>query len=458
VLTGLHIRNFKAWRDTGPVELAPLTVLFGSNSSGKSSLLQLPLMLRQTVAAPDRRRVLHAGDASTPVSLGAFGDYVFDHDLDRALGFEIDWNRRHDLKLVDARNERAYSGRSLSFSVEIAAGGQRPPQLHVERFEYALRGDEDLRLGMARRPDGDYDVTADNYEPVRFPGRPWPIGDPPANFHGFPDQVNHRYQNLEVAADLVFEFERALDGISYLGPLRQRPDRLYRWSGDAPPHVGWQGERTVDALLAGAGRRYNTKKKHKTKSLQELVASELKALKVIDRFVVETIGEGRDEYEVRVRAAGGGEDVLLTDVGFGVSQVLPVVAQCFYAPPGSTILLEQPEMHLHPGVQAGLADLFLRALTMREGNDPRDIQLIIESHSEHFLRRLLLRIAEGEIDRDEVRLYFVSSRRGSSRLEQLDIDESGNVLNWPSDFFGDQMTDIARQARIAAERRLSAAR
>jgi predicted ATPase len=128
VLTGLRIRNFKAWRDTGPIELAPLTVLFGSNSSGKSSLLQLPLMLRQTIAAPDRRRVLHAGDASTPVSLGAFGDYVFDHDLDRALGFEIDWNRRHDLKLVDARNERAYSGRSLSFSVEIAAGQQRPPQ------------------------------------------------------------------------------------------------------------------------------------------------------------------------------------------------------------------------------------------------------------------------------------------------------------------------------------------
>lgn len=74
MLTGLHIRNFKAWKDTGPVELAPLTVLFGSNSSGKSSLLQLPLMLRQTVAAPDRRRVLHAGDASTPVSLGAFRD------------------------------------------------------------------------------------------------------------------------------------------------------------------------------------------------------------------------------------------------------------------------------------------------------------------------------------------------------------------------------------------------
>jgi predicted ATP-dependent endonuclease of OLD family len=121
VLTGLHIRNFKAWKDTNPVELAPLTVLFGSNSSGKSSLLQLPLMLCQTVAAPDRRRVLHAGDASTPVSLGAFRDYVFDHDLDRKLGFEIDWNLRDELKLVDARNERAYRGRSLTREGQGAA-------------------------------------------------------------------------------------------------------------------------------------------------------------------------------------------------------------------------------------------------------------------------------------------------------------------------------------------------
>src|SRR5690606_17010608 len=136
------------------------------------------------------------------------------------------------------------------------------------------------------------------------------------------------------------------------------------------------------------------------------------------------IAPNRKEYEVRVRLAGGAPWVLITDVGFGVSQILPVLVLCFYAPEGSTLILEQPEIHLHPRIQAGLADVFIDAIKRR------GVQIILESHSEHLLRRLQRRIAEEQIAADDVALYFIEMKRGQSVLRPLDVDMFGNIRNW----------------------------
>ena len=283
-------------------------------------------------------------------------------------------------------------------------------------------------------------------------GRKWPVSAP-SHFHAFPDNLQNRFQNLEFVADLTLSLETELASLTYLGPLREKPGRLYRWSGEEPGHVGWRGERTVEALLAGRQRTFNLKPKHKLKPLQVLVAEWLGELGVIHAFSVKPIGAGRDEYEVRVKAPGQSQEVLLTDVGFGVSQVLPVITQCFYAARDSTLILEQPEIHLHPAVQAGLADLFIDAIDRREDNAPRNLQLIVETHSEHLLRRLLRRIAEGAVDPTRVAMYVVQAGKAGSVIEPLDVDEYGNIRNWPRDFFGDQTIDMVEQSRAARRRR-----
>jgi predicted ATPase len=81
------------------------------------------------------------------------------------------------------------------------------------------------------------------------------------------------------------------------------------------------------------------------------------------------------------------------------------------------------------------------------------VQFIIESHSEHFLRRLQRRIAEAEITREDVAVYFCDSRLGGSSITPLQVDLYGNILNWPPNFFGDQMTDIAEMQRAGIRRR-----
>jgi predicted ATPase len=148
-------------------------------------------------------------------------------------------------------------------------------------------------------------------------------------------------------------------------------------------------------------------------------------------------------------------DVALPDVGFGVSQVLPALVQAFYYAPGSTVWMEQPEIHLHPQVQAELADVFISAIHAYEDGQPRNVQLIIETHSEHLLNRLQRRIAEGELRADEVAIYFAKSTDAEATLETLQVDEFGEITNWPRDFFGDEMADIVARTEAAARRRLA---
>jgi predicted ATPase len=165
-------------------------------------------------------------------------------------------------------------------------------------------------------------------------------------------------------------------------------------------------------------------------------------LNLIKSFEVHQIAEARREYEVLVNSFMLNEKVNIADVGFGVSQVLPIIVECFYCKPNSTLIIEQPEIHLHPSVQSALADLLIGAVNSRESEKDRNLQLIIESHSEHFLRRLQRRISEGIIDANKVVIYFCQPKDSGSILQKLNIDLLGNISNWPPDFFGDTAEDL----------------
>lgn len=138
----------------------------------------------------------------------------------------------------------------------------------------------------------------------------------------------------------------------------------------------------------------------------------------------------------------------LVDVGFGVSQVLPAVVLLYYVPEGATVLMEQPEIHLHPAVQSGLADVMLSVARAR------NVQIVVESHSEHLLRRLQRRVAEGTADPDDVKLYFVSAPNGVAQASDLSLNRYGEVENWPEGFFGDEVGEVAAIAKEGLTRRI----
>jgi len=460
MLTNLQLKNFKCWRDTKPVKMAPLTVLFGTNSSGKSSIEQFFLMLKQTMDSSDRKIVIYPGDANTPVNLGSFEDLVFARDSTNKLEFNFEWSLAQPLRVLGFPSlKHIWSGRHLRFSAELGMMGKEPQKLAASRFEYQLKqnGSDMMRVSIIRKAGdkAEYDLEASPYVLTRTPGRAWPLG-PPTKFYGFPDQILAYYQNAEFVQDFRLQLEQLLRSISYLGPLRSKGQRLYYWPGGEPESVGYSGENTISALLAAKNRKLNTGKKKRKKPFEQFIAERLHQLELIDDFEVRQISEHRKEYEVKVKTPGSPLLVDLPDVGFGISQVLPVVVQCFYAPANSILFIEQPELHLHPKAQSDLADLFIDVISSQEDGRPRNIQLVIETHSEHFLHRLQRRIAENSqqhpIKSEQVAAYFAHTVGREFQLEPLRIDLLGNILNWPENFFGDEMGDLTAMTQAAAAR------
>jgi predicted ATPase len=266
--------------------------------------------------------------------------------------------------------------------------------------------------------------------------------------------VNAYFQNAGFVGELELEFEQQLGRTYYLGPLRSNPRRQYSWAGSQPRDVGDSGQQAVEALLASELRGKPNHRKvnslgHALKkiSVEEHVAQWLKELDLISSFSVEALAKGAEVFQVLVQRTAAAPSVLLTDIGFGVSQILPVLVLLAYVPTGSTVILEQPEIHLHPAVQAGLADVLIEAATIR------NVQVIVESHSEHLLRRLQRRVAEGIVRPEEFSLYFCDLRKGESIAERLDLNIFGAIENWPAGFFGDPFTETAVIAREGLRRR-----
>lgn len=455
MFTSLHIRNFKSWQDTGEIRLAPLTVVFGANSAGKTSLLQFLMLLKQTSESSDRKRVLHLGDDRTLVELGTFSNLLYQHDATRTLSFSLRWSLPTALEVSDPLSKASTTVRGTSIEFEAAVSAQKETQ-RVDMLKYALSDKSGLLLEVMLAPEetGDYKrygLHATGYSLRRNVGRKWPL-PAPLRFYGFPDEVQAYHQNAGFCNDLSLALENQLKKLFYLGPLRGYPDRVYTWSGDFPDYVGIDGTNWIPALLSASERKISKGHGLKYKPFQEVIASWLKRLGLLESFIARKIARNRNEYEVQVRTKGAIKDVDLPDVGFGVSQVLPVVVQSFYASPGSTVVIEQPELHLHPGVQADLADMFIEAIHAKEDYEERRIQFIIESHSEHFLQRLQRRIAEGEVKPSEVALYFCQTSQSGSTLEELKVNLFGDISNWPTDFFGDPISDLTARMDAAAKR------
>jgi predicted ATPase len=441
MITHLSLKNFKGWKDTKSVDLAPITVFFGSNSSGKTSLIQSLLLLKQSAASSARSRVLHTGDEKSLIDLGTPSDLIYGHSRENILEIGIGWTLPSELEL------QGTSTSQLAFDVEIGLAEDGQP--FVQSFNYLF---DEQQVGMTKRPSDDkYDFWMEKIKIKRRPGRVWPL-PAPSRFYGFPDELTNYFQDAHWTADLSLALEQELARIHYVGPLREYPKRSYLWAGMRPENVGSRGELSVPALLAARmeGRKIGRMRKQRARyhSLERVIADWLLQAGMIESFRVEEIAKGRKDYEVRVRRTASSPEVLITDVGVGVSQILPVVVQCYYAQPNETVIFEQPEIHLHPRVQAEMADVIIDA--MLTGN----VQFIIESHSEHFLRRLQRRIAEAElVTNEQVALYKCDVDQGHSVVERLEVDEYGNITNWPKDFFGDEMGDLAAMALAGINRR-----
>ena len=200
----------------------------------------------------------------------------------------------------------------------------------------------------------------------------------------------------------------------YLGPFRQGPLRKYPTRGSQPSEVGAAGESAV-TMLANEFARSKTKHPNLAQ-----VSTWISKLGLGQKLTVLPVAK-TDLVDVSVTLADGAE-LSLPDLGFGVSQVLPVLVQCAFAPKQSTLLFEQPELHLHDGAARHLASVFVDVVKSKNS------QIIAETHSRHLFHELIREIRAGRISADSVVLYDVSRKDGASKFRKvcIEVDADGN--------------------------------
>jgi predicted ATPase len=452
----LSVKNFKSWADLPSLEFGKVTALFGANSSGKTSLIQLLLMLKQTAVSRDRRILNLGGTPQDYVDLGGYEDIVHGHKVDADIDLDLSWTSSFapddetpwisgEIKVTFSYVEEKVTVKRLSYSGKIA---------HEQPY-FTKDGDiesdvdvESINASIERLPDGRYSLlfpSGERTEPIALELPSFYTMQP---LYLIPGKNGVLVRDADAAVRyLSGSFEELLNSVYYLGPLREYPHRDYRWSGEKPSSVGVRGEYAVQAMLSKLVAEQST-------DLVESANQWLKRLGMVDQVELRPIAPGARLYELVIRTRGYQHEANIMDVGFGVSQVLPVLVLAHFAPPGSLLILEQPEIHLHPQVQTELADLFLEAALKR------NVQFFIESHSEYLLMRLQRRLAErrgefSQLSEKDVKLYFCKREAEASVLEPLEVDEFGRIKNWPQDFFGDAVAERRAMAEAMIERQPS---
>ena len=424
MITHIQMKNFKSWQDSGQVKLAPLTGFFGTNSSGKSSLLQMLLLLKQTIGTDE---TLFFGDENSLVNLGDFREVIYRHQSINELYLGISCKLTHstpDLFKIPIQLLR------FAFDTIIREEKSTPIVKHI-RYISLSDGATTLwkngRLYRNNQDLGTIDIQ---------------------NCYGLPPQSSINFTGpTDILPQFSSVFEELFAHVYYLGPTRVHPQRLYHWEGTHPKEVDLWGDKAIDALLSAGVRKMKSSTKEYGVLIEERISEWLQKTELAHSFQLIPTGSLDDKnYEVRIQKTSNSAAVTLADMGHGVADLFPLLVHCCYVPEGSTLILEQPGIHLHPKAQADLADLLIEVIT------ERNLQILIESHSEHFLTRLQRRIAEEKISTDQTALYFCQNKEGISKIDRLEIDDFGNIQNWPEDFFGEVMSDMFAMTDAQRER------
>jgi predicted ATPase len=219
-------------------------------------------------------------------------------------------------------------------------------------------------------------------------------------------------------------FEEIDRDLNFVSSFRLEPERTYYQKTKADEKTGRSGQGYIDQILEWEN--------HKAKEFK-ILKSVLKNLGLLRSLKIQQLLGGR--FEISVKVKPNGIWASLADVGFGISQFLPVVVADLQLSNRSILLLAQPEIHLHPSVQASLLDYFVKQI--KNTNK----QYIIETHSEYLLNRIRLSIVKGEIEPSDVSAYYFESSIEGSITHKIEFTRDGQIQNAPQGFFDTYMID-----------------
>lgn len=487
-MKSFRIKNIKSFKDSGEIEVKPITIFVGKNSCGKSSLLRFPIVLAQTATSNTDSPIMFYGKM---LDYGNYEDVVFGGKKDN-----IEFAIHYDVNINDLQDERYRVEEEIIVSntedvkdtwMRVCVG-KKDNKMYVDTVELYVENmlisgfyyNNDVYIVKLNSLYVEGNFLEEQYElnlkSVEFDTF-FPIYDSKERFSSIVELVydkspeyndekkvqelyNKLYNNANPFGDDDYtDQERKIMRISggfdyastlmshvyqrfkiesiittYIGPFRESPERVYRDSETQSRNVGVKGE-NVSTLLIRDFHNNN------------------KLIEAISEWLNKTMGYnlqikdmGSNLFQIMLVNREGVESNIL-DVGFGISQVLPIVTQIIRSLIWSqkyimgkeineeTIYIEQPELHLHPAAQADLADLFVNCVL--ESNNGK--RIVIETHSEHLIRKLQVLIADKNnmFTNEMIKIYYVDKdEQGVANVEEMKILPNGKFeKRWPSGFF-----------------------
>lgn len=378
-MKSIRIKRFKGFIDSGWIDLKPITLLFGYNSAGKSSIINALLMLKQSLENPSLEVPFVFTDKKG-VDLGTFEDIAHKHIINQKepieIGLKLDISKEEfsSSKIVEANINR-----EIEINIHIIYKDEK----NMISFFDIKDIDGKLIFEMKLNRLNNWNYESDIYKKIDKKAIEvvWHNFLPIIQFK---DSPNHelRYLTTRIKNNLKKYFEK----LSNIGPVRAIPERTQQFIGENPLTVGVSGEEAFKLLYLSKHRKNNN-----GISLEEQVNKWLEQYNY--RFNWKTLKGNFGQFVLIDTRNKDDIEVSIKDVGFGISQVLPIVIQVFDASNENTVIIEQPEIHLHSKAQAELGDLFIKAIKVKEEENSKK-NLIIETHSENLLLRLRRRIAE----------------------------------------------------------------
>lgn len=413
-ITKIWVKGYKSFWDEQSVEIRPLTILAGANNSGKSSIMQPLLLLKQTLEA-----------TSDPGALLIDGPNISftraEQMLSRIPGLRSPSCFSVGLQVGDR-------GLSLTFTKQQGKG------IEIESMKYSDGNESyDMKYGMSEE-----EILSHVPESYKLVSQKYSANEPKADMRwevrrercflsfalGPRRKTSYKYTHGIFGVSPSYQFVKPIKDIIHLPALRGNPKRTYQKASTGPDYPG-TFEKYAASIVADW---HNTKDNRRT-----MLGRALKEMGLTWKAVAKNV----DDTQIELRVArlvhpirGSAFDLVsIADVGFGVSQSLPVIVALLCAQPGQLVYLEQPELHLHPKAQRRLARI------LREATE-RGTTVVAETHSELLLREVQILVAKGKLDPKKVILHWFTrdSSTGSTTITSAELDDKGAYGKWPEDF------------------------
>ena len=427
-MNSIKVTNFKSIQDSGTFELRPLTVLAGINSSGKSSLLQALLLLKQTMASGTTDRLRISGPY---VVANTTSDLVRNKKKGGAIGVTLTIDAKN---LENGKEYAIYAPephlkmKELEVNVIISVNGTtelKSLDCYIRYFD----SDKEAYIKVRRNAKSDKLFTVrftsplmvglDDSEKIRK------MDECTLDFHSFipvfAEWKHHERQDTRTLAIMKIverDLYIHLRSLYYLGPQRVKPELARSYDSIGFEDVGIEGENT--RFVYEQNKNVEMDGYDHGETLQALcnywICQKMRLARSMD------VQRDANKLFRTIITNNDGLAVDLCQMGFGLSQILPIVVQGLTLYKDGTLIVEDPDVHMHPNVQALLMDFFIDLV--KHGR-----RVVIETHSDHIVTRLRRRIADGTISAEDVNLTFVENSEEGSVYRFIGVERDGSFAN-----------------------------